>query len=195
MTSDSMTAADSDLLAAAAGISLAAAAAAIETGGSLQAAVHLLDTPLAVRAAIEIGRRVAVRPLPAETADSPQAVFNLFRDYAIAEVENFGVAALDVHNRVVGRFTLARGSSNGVHIDMAAVLRTVLRVGVSRAIIVHNHPSGDPAPSPEDDALTRRLWEGFRKVGIVLVDHVIVTTRGLYSYSFTLRAYEADAAE
>jgi DNA repair protein RadC len=62
------------------------------------------------------------------------------------------------------------------------VFRTAVRESAAAVVLVHNHPSGDPAPSGEDREVTRRLAEAGRIVGIRVVDHVVVAERGYFSF-------------
>jgi DNA repair protein RadC len=62
------------------------------------------------------------------------------------------------------------------------VLREAVRIGAHGVVFAHNHPSGDPAPSPEDADLTERLRTAAELVGVVARDHVIVAARGYYSF-------------
>jgi DNA repair protein RadC len=95
--------------------------------------------------------------------------------------EVFVVLALDVRNVVLEEIEVARGCLTGVEVHPREVFRPLIRCAAASAIVAHNHPSGDPRPSPEDVALTARLRNVGELVGIPLLDHVIVTAGGFES--------------
>jgi DNA repair protein RadC len=86
--------------------------------------------------------------------------------------------ALDGRNRFIAEVELARGGRHGAALFVSDALRPLIRVGASAVILVHNHPSGDPAPSPEDISLTTAIKVAADCVGIPLVDHIIIGGRG-----------------
>ncbi len=83
--------------------------------------------------------------------------------------------ALDGRNHIMQELELARGGKYGAALVPSDLFRPLLRAGASSAILIHNHPSGDPSPSPEDIAMTRAVAAVGEIVGIPIVDHVIVT--------------------
>jgi DNA repair protein RadC len=84
------------------------------------------------------------------------------------------VLHLDVKNRVRGYHEAGRGGLAFCSVDPMQVFRTALMAGARAIVLVHNHPSGDPSPSPEDMALTRRLVDGGALLGVQVLDHVIL---------------------
>jgi DNA repair protein RadC len=117
--------------------------------------------------------RVADRP----RAGAPDGVAKLLKEVIPDDgQEHFGVLLLDVRQKVVGHLEVSVGclTSSLVHPrEVFAPAITHKAVGI---IIYHNHPSGDPEPSEDDIALTRRLGAGGTLLGIQLLDHVIVGT-------------------
>ena len=95
--------------------------------------------------------------------------------------EVFVILALDVRNVVLEEIEVARGCLTSVEVHPREVFRPLIRVAAAAAIAVHNHPSGDPEPSPEDVAPTERLRNVGDLVGIPLPDHVIVGRGGYVS--------------
>jgi DNA repair protein RadC len=81
---------------------------------------------------------------------------------------------LDANSRVTGICEVHRGTLQTVQVHPADVLRPVLVAGASRFIVAHNHPSGRPEPSADDLALTKRLAEAAKLLGLQLLDHIIV---------------------
>lgn len=92
-----------------------------------------------------------------------------------AAQEHFCVFMLDIRNRIIGYYEAGRGGIDSCPVDPRSVFRTSIAVGASSILIAHNHPSGDPSPSKEDLALTKRLKDGAKLLGLTLLDHVIVT--------------------
>lgn len=86
--------------------------------------------------------------------------------------------AVDGQNNFIGEATVAVGGSHGLSITARDILRPMIRIGASAMLLAHNHPSGDPTPSAEDILMTRALAEAGEVVGLPLVDHVIVASRG-----------------
>jgi len=88
--------------------------------------------------------------------------------------EVFVALALDVRNAVLAEIEIARGCLTGVEVHPREVFRPLIRIGAAAAVVAHNHPSGDPAPSDADIALTERLRQVGELVGIPLFDHVVI---------------------
>ena len=129
-----------------------------------------------IMAAIELGRRTLttrarVRPQFRTPADT--AAYLLPR-YGAHPVERFGVMLLDTRCRLLGERVLSVGTIDASLASPRELLREALLASASVAVAFHNHPSGDPEPSSEDIALTRRLKMAAQVVGVVLLDHVIL---------------------
>lgn len=84
---------------------------------------------------------------------------------------------------VVGARLISRGGITGTVVDIRMVLKEALLANATRIALCHNHPSGSLKPSRDDDALTERLRKAAEAVDIRLIDHVIVTAHGYYSYA------------
>lgn len=95
--------------------------------------------------------------------------------------EVFLVLGLDMRNGVVIEVEVARGHLTGVDVHPREVFRPLIRAGAAAGVCAHNHPSGDPTPSPQDLRLTERLREVGEMVGIPLVDHVVLADGGATS--------------
>jgi len=136
-----------------------------------------------IHAALELGRRVAAAPLPtARRLASPAEVHaHLGPRLAPLEREVFLALALDTRHRVRGEHRIAEGHLGGVEVHPRELFRPLIREGAAAALLVHNHPSGDPSPSAEDLALTERMRAAGDLVGIPVVDHVIVARDGFFS--------------
>ncbi len=129
-----------------------------------------------VLAALELGRRLARAELPErEPLGHPAAAASyLALRFAGRDQEVFGALYLDTRNRLIAERELFRGTLNRAAVEPRQVLKEGLLRGAAGMLVFHNHPSGDPTPSAEDLAFTRRLGEAGEVVGIRLVDHLIL---------------------
>jgi DNA repair protein RadC len=93
--------------------------------------------------------------------------------------EEFHALLLNTRHRVVREVLVTRGILDSALIHPREVFRLAVSEGAAGVILVHNHPSGDPAPSAEDRAVTRQLGEAGRALGIPVLDHVVIG-RGRY---------------
>tara|TARA_R110000822_G_scaffold4148_2_gene17866 strand:- start:614 stop:1120 length:507 start_codon:yes stop_codon:yes gene_type:complete len=93
-----------------------------------------------------------------------------------AEVEKLAAFAVDRRRRITAKQVLSVGNDHCTIVDPAVILRWALtqEQPAGSIVIAHNHPSGDPTPSEEDRAVTRRLADACRIVGIKLIDHIVV---------------------
>lgn len=131
---------------------------------------------LELQASLELGRRVVRSRLPEAVAVArPQdAADLLMEELRHLREEHFVVLFLNTKNRVIGRQTLSIGSLNASVVHPREVFRAAIRRSSASILCAHNHPSGDPTPSPEDLQLTRRLAEAGELVGIELLDHIVI---------------------
>ncbi len=107
--------------------------------------------------------------------DSPEVVARHFRPLvAGAEVEHFWVLCLDRKNRLLRRVEATKGTATNSLVHAREVFRDAIKLSATAIIAVHNHPSGDPAPSRADIHVTRQLREAAKVIGIDLIDHIIV---------------------
>jgi DNA repair protein RadC len=88
--------------------------------------------------------------------------------------EVFLVIGLDIRNGLLEVVEVARGSVAGVEVHPREVFRPLVRMAAAGGVVVHNHPSGEVTPSPEDIALTERLREVGDVMGIPIVDHIVI---------------------
>jgi len=129
-----------------------------------------------VAAAIELGRRVGVAEVSGGLMDTPARVEELMGpELRRKDREEVWVLLLNTKLRLLRRAQVSRGSVNETAVQPQEILREALgSEAVYALVVVHNHPSGDPAPSPADLDFTRRLRDGAKTVGVVLQDHVII---------------------
>lgn len=111
----------------------------------------------------------------AEPLRSAQEVFDLFREDApLLDREYFWAVLLDGRNRVIGVDEVAVGTMTAALVHPRELFKAAILANSAALIVVHNHPSGDPEPSSEDIALTRRLIEAGDIIGIKVIDHVVL---------------------
>lgn len=114
-----------------------------------------------------------------ETApvNAPADIYKVIAKHLGAvEVEHFVVVVLDVRNRPLRIETIGKGSVDKCHVDPRDVFRIAIRENGCAVIVAHNHPSGDPSPSPDDVTLTRKLVRCGEILGMPVLDHIILAT-------------------
>ncbi|MBI3177621.1 MAG: DNA repair protein RadC [Chloroflexi bacterium] len=129
-----------------------------------------------LKAAVELGRRLAAalpeeRPVISSPADAARLLMYEMRSLVQEEVR---VLLLDTRNRWMGTVPVYKGSLNTSMIRVGEVYREAVRQNAASIIVVHNHPSGDPSPSPDDVAVTRLMVEAGRLLDIPLHDHIVI---------------------
>ncbi|WP_316851676.1 JAB domain-containing protein [Pedobacter agri] len=97
-------------------------------------------------------------------------------------LEEFKVLLLNRQNRVLGVLNVAQGGFSEVMIDPKVVFSAALKACASGIILSHNHPSSELSPSEADIRLTRKMLEGGKLLGIEVLDHIIVSAYGYYSF-------------
>ena len=127
-------------------------------------------------AAFELGRRlVSLHPEGRAVITSPQDVYNLLgAEMRFLDQEHLRVILLNTKNEVLATHEVYKGSVHTTILRVAEVLRPAIRENCPSIIIVHNHPSGDPTPSPEDILVTRKIRTSAEMMDIELLDHIII---------------------
>jgi DNA repair protein RadC len=134
-------------------------------------------------AAFELGRRALQQHdtnLP--LIQNPQDAVDLLSDLPKYRKEHFIVMYLNARNQVVERETISVGTLTGTMIHPREVFEPAVRNLAAQVILAHNHPSGDLEPSEEDELITKRLVHAGEIMGITVMDHVIVTKTGWFSF-------------
>ncbi len=136
-----------------------------------------------LKAGIELGRRMSNSRLnqPVTIRSPHDAADILTEQLRYLQKEHFVCLFLNTKNHVVAQETLSMGSLNASIVHPREVFRAAIKCSSASIICAHNHPSGDPTPSPEDIALTRRLLEAGEIVGIDVLDHLIIGDDGFVS--------------
>lgn len=167
------------------------------TADELQRVAGIGDARAAqVLAAIELGRRTLAR-VPEERVQllTPgEVAAYLMPEFGSGAVEQFGVLILDSKHRVLKTRLLSVGSLDASVVHPREVFRAAVLGGAAAVVLFHNHPSGDPTPSREDCALTRRLIAAGELMGIDVLDHVILADMRFVSLreSKTLNVFKAE---
>lgn len=129
-----------------------------------------------IKAAFALASRVQDRRLERlDRFTSPQQVFDYFHhEFRDSRKEYFLTLLLDGKNRIIRRVQISEGSLNQSIVHPREVFSPAVKESAAAVILVHNHPTGDPAPSSEDIAITRRLKEAGEIMGIKVLDHIII---------------------
>ncbi len=127
-------------------------------------------------AALELGRRyVSLAPQERAAIHSPEDVANLLMaEMSGFDQEHLRVLLLSTRNEVMSVHEIYVGNVNSSLVRPAEVYRPAIRDNAPSIIVVHNHPSGDPTPSPEDVSITRELLSAGKLLSIELLDHVVI---------------------
>ncbi len=129
-----------------------------------------------LKAAIELGRRLLITsPDARPQITSPLDAANLLMlEMGGLEQEHLRTLLLDTKNRVLASPTVYVGNVNSSIIRISEVFREAVRENATAMIVAHNHPSGDPTPSPEDVSVTRSIVEAGSLLGIDVLDHLVI---------------------
>lgn len=131
-----------------------------------------------IGAALELGRRVAAQSCPSsEPVRDPSTIARrLMAAYGPRAQEVFGALFLDARHRILSEREIFVGTLQSATVSPRDVFRHALSDQAAAVILFHNHPSGDPSPSPQDLAFTTRLVGIGEALGVTILDHLIVTT-------------------
>ena len=137
-----------------------------------------------ILAAVELGRRTLTRPLRerVQIVNARAAAELLLPQYGSRPVEQFGIVLLDTKHRVIRTLVLSVGTVDASIVHPREVFGAAAAAGAAALVLFHNHPSGDPRPSPDDVELTRRLAAAGVLMGIDVIDHVILADVRYYSF-------------
>lgn len=136
-----------------------------------------------IAAAVELGRRTLTRT----GAERPQlntprqlAIY-LLPQYGAAPVEQFGIVMLDTKHRVIRIKIVSVGSLDATVVHPREVFREAVSASAAAIVLFHNHPSGDPSPSPDDLLITTRMVNAGAIMGIEVLDHLILGEQRYFS--------------
>lgn len=129
-----------------------------------------------IKAAIELGRRMALespeeRPAIHNPSDAAALVSYEMEGF---EQEHLWVILLDTRNRVMSIERIYKGSLNSSSVRIGELFRAAIQRNAASIVIVHNHPSGDPTPSPDDVAVTRAIVQAGKLLSVDVLDHIVI---------------------
>ena len=137
-----------------------------------------------ILAAIELGsRRIDLIDKHTTIHHSRDVVMHLKNKLQYEQREVFMLLLLNQANKIIHEAVLSEGGITGTVADPRIVFKLVMSHGATGFIICHNHPSGQLIPSRMDDALTQKIKKGAALFDIKLIDHLIVSSEGYYSYA------------
>jgi DNA repair protein RadC len=132
-------------------------------------------TAIRIKAALNLGLRLS---LPAEerpSINSPADAAALVQsEMSLLEKEHLRVLLLDRRNRVLDIIEVYQGSVNSSQVRVGEIFQPAISRNASALVVIHNHPSGDPTPSPDDVAVTRAILQAGKLLDIDLLDHLII---------------------
>jgi DNA repair protein RadC len=130
----------------------------------------------AIQAAFELGRRLmSCHPDERPTIHSPSDAAALVQyEMSALEQEELRVILLDTRNHVIDIKSIYRGSVNSSQVRVGELFRDAIRQNAAAIIVLHNHPSGDPSPSPDDVGLTRNIVQAGKLLDIDTLDHLVI---------------------
>ncbi len=143
-----------------------------------------LTKAVQIQAAFDIGKRFTrFREDEKPSIRSSRDVANLLSDeMRLYENECFKILLLNTKNQLIKDETISVGILNASLVHPREVFKAAIKANSASVIIVHNHPTGDPTPSEEDNETTKRIKEAGKLVGIELLDHIIIGEDGYFSY-------------
>lgn len=129
-----------------------------------------------IKAALELGTRLlTLKARERKGVRSAGDIFDLLNPtMRYLDREHFKAVLLDTKNQVLKVKDISIGSLNASIVHPRELFKAAIKVSSAAIILAHNHPSGDPSPSPEDLEITKRLWEGGQILGIKILDHIII---------------------
>jgi DNA repair protein RadC len=142
------------------------------------------DKAVMIKAALELGSRLATMPREvAGSITSPAQAAELFmEELRYKKKEYFMILLLNTKNHVISREEISVGSLSASIVHPREIFSIPMRKSAASVILFHNHPSGDPSPSQEDLAVTRRLVDAGNLLGITVRDHIIIGDGCFFSF-------------
>ena len=117
-----------------------------------------------------------------QSKDAYNILFNNWDHGRIEMTEQFYILLLNRANKVIGMTEISSGGFSGTVVDPKLVFGIALKCCASSIILCHNHPSGNLQPSQEDLNMTRKLAEAGKLLDLMVLDHIILTKRGYFSF-------------
>jgi DNA repair protein RadC len=140
-------------------------------------AIHGVGSQTAIRlvAALELGQRLACETVECPVIHSPRdAAALILHEMSTYEQEHLRVILLNARNRVIGIEDIYRGSVSSAQVRVGEIFKSAIRRNASAVILAHNHPSGDPSPSPDDVTITQAFVQAGELLDIQALDHLVI---------------------
>ena len=140
---------------------------------------------VSIQAAMELGKRLLLETKGPKAKFTSSADAHDYFRVKMSDMphEECHLLLLNVKNQFMGHHVVSRGGISESSVDVRLVLRHALIAGAPNLILAHNHPSGNPMPSRQDDDLTMRLQKACQTMGLRLLDHIIIGDDSYYSYA------------
>ena len=138
-----------------------------------------------IKAALELGKRIHLaEPIKQLQCNSSAKAYQLFQPVlSFLSHEEFWVAYLNHQNKVITRHCLSKGGIASTTVDLCLLLKKALEVGATGLLLAHNHPTGNLQPSKADISLTEKIKVAAQAIDIQLLDHLIVSENGYFSFA------------
>lgn len=134
-------------------------------------------------ALLELFQRISAKKLTEKVRASKDA-YNLMKPVMDGlEVEECWCIFLNQSLNVTAKVRISKGGFSSTQVDVRVILKSALKYNATAMVLIHNHPSGNPKPSVDDDRLTQALSQAGKVMNIRLTDHVIYTDGDFYSYA------------
>lgn len=127
--------------------------------------------------------KISERPFVTSSDEAYQILRHLWNPDILELQEEFKVLLLNRANRILGIYTASRGGITGTVVDIRLLLAAALKAGACSIMLAHNHPSGNLKPSNADIQLTRKIASAADLMDLKVLDHLIVSTEGYYSFA------------
>jgi len=140
---------------------------------------------ISIVAALELGRRrKESEPQKKQILNSSEDAYQfLYGELIDLKIEEFWVIFLKRNNEVIKKEMISRGGVSGTFVDAKIIFKRAIEETASGIIVAHNHPSGQLKPSKDDESLTEKIQSAGSILDISLLDHLIVTDHGFYSFA------------
>lgn len=138
-----------------------------------------------IKAALEIAKRIREEePLERKVCTNSQEVYRLFQpSLSFLPHEEFWVGYLNHRNQVILHCCMSKGGITSTTVDLRLIYKKALEIGATGLVLAHNHPSGNLEPSLADKQLTQRFVESAKTLDIRVLDHLIVSEKGYFSFA------------
>ncbi|MGB2086342.1 MAG: RadC family protein [Flavobacteriaceae bacterium] len=138
-----------------------------------------------IKAALELGKRIDIEHSPEQLeCSNSQLSYKLFKPVlSFLAHEEIWAAYLNSQNKVITHHCIGKGGITATILDLRVVFKKALEVGATGLLIAHNHPTGNVQPSRADITLTKKIKKGALTLDIRLLDHLIVSEKGYFSFA------------